>query len=202
MSSDLSVTSWLERLRAGDAAAAGKLFQVYFERLIRLARAHLSPVVRRAADEEDVALSAFNCFVRAAEAGRYPDLHNRHDLWRLLLTLTLHKARDLANWERRGKRDARRAIREVDLLDLAGQPDAGLDGLVGPEPPPDLVVSFAEQVRQRLTQLPDDDLRRVALARLEGHSVAEAAVILGLSRRTIERKCKLIQQFWQDLPAS
>ncbi len=202
MPSDLSVTSWLERLRAGDADAAARLFRIYFERLVRLARAHLSPAVRRAADEEDVALSAFNCFVRAAAAGRFPDLHDRNDLWRLLLTLTLCKARDLANREHRQRRGGGQVIPEVDLLDLAGQQAADLDCLAGPEPPPDLAVSFAEQVHRRLAQLPGDDLRRVALARLEGHTVPETAAFLGLSRRAVERKSRLIRQLWQDLPTS
>ncbi len=201
MTSDPSVTSWLERLRAGDDLAANKLFQIYFERLVHLARAHLSRAVCRAANEEDVAQSAFISFFRGAADGRFSDLHNRDDLWRLLFTLTLRKARDLANRERRKKQDARRTIREVDLLDLVGQPGAGLDGLASPEPPPDVVVSFTEQVRQRLAQLPGDDLRRVALAHQEGHTVAEIATLLKWSRSKVERKLRLIREIWTELPA-
>ena len=47
-------------------------------------------------------------------------------------------------------------------------------------------------------QLPGDDLRRVALARLEGDTVAEAASRLGISRRAVERKLRLIRQIWQE----
>jgi DNA-directed RNA polymerase specialized sigma24 family protein len=88
---------------------------------------------------------------------------------------------------------------EADLLDLLGGPGGDLDRLAGPEPPPDLAVAFAEQVRHLLGRLPGDDLRRVALARLEGCTVAEAANRLGCSRRAVERKLHLIRQLWQHL---
>jgi hypothetical protein len=55
------------------------------------ARHKLRGVPRRAADEEDVALSAFDNFCRAAEHGRFPDLADRDDLWQLLLVLTDRK---------------------------------------------------------------------------------------------------------------
>jgi DNA-directed RNA polymerase specialized sigma24 family protein len=194
MTRELPVTHWLQRLRDGDTAAAEGLFHTYFERLVRLARTHLSSRVRRAADEEDVALSALDSFFRAAAAGRFPSLHDRQDLWHLLLTITLFKARDLANRERRQKRGDGQVLAAADLFDV---PDADLDRLVGPEPPPELAVAFAEEVRQRLEELPGDDLRRVALARLEGDTVAETANRLGISRRAVERKLHLIRELWQ-----
>ncbi len=84
-----SVSTWLGRLRAGDSAAAA-LWRRYHSQLVELARGHPSRSVRRAADEEDVALSAFAAFCAGAAAGRFPDLTDRHDLWRLLFTLTLN----------------------------------------------------------------------------------------------------------------
>jgi DNA-directed RNA polymerase specialized sigma24 family protein len=198
MSQDISVTRWLCRLRDGDAAAAEVLFRAYFERLVRLARVHLSPVVTRAADEEDVALSALDSFFRGAAAGRFPRLDDRHDLWRLLLTITLYKVRDLANRERRQRRGGGQVVAAADLLDLLGESDADLDRLTGPEPPPDLVVCFADEVRYRLAGLPGDDLRRVVLARLEGDTVPEVARRLGMSQRAVERKLRLIRQLWQS----
>jgi DNA-directed RNA polymerase specialized sigma24 family protein len=198
MRNDLSVTRWLQRLRQGDAQAAEVLFRAYFERLVRLARAHLRQDVRRAADEEDVALSALDSFFRGVAANRFPRLHDRHDLWRLLLTITLFKVRDLVNREHRQRRGGGQVVTAADLLDLVDEPGDDLDRLTGPEPPPDLVVAFADQCRHRLEQLPGDDLRQVALARLEGDSVAEAATRLGISRRAVERKLRLIRQIWHD----
>jgi DNA-directed RNA polymerase specialized sigma24 family protein len=198
MPNDVSVTRWLARLRQGDAHAAEVLFRAYFERLVRLARSHLRQDVRRAADEEDVALSALNSFFRGVAADRFPRLQDRHDLWRLLLTITLFKVRDLVNREHRQRRGGGRIVTAVDLFDLLDEPGDDLDRLTSPDPPPDLVVAFADQCRHWLEQLPGDDLRRVALARLEGDTVAEAAERLGISWRAVERKLRLIRQIWHD----
>ena len=104
MSSDESVTQWLSLLQGGDAAAAQRLWERYFHRLVGLARAKLQGHPRRAADEEDVALSVFRCLCEGASRGRFPELEDRDDLWRLLVTLTERKAYNLARDERRLKR--------------------------------------------------------------------------------------------------
>ena len=62
---EASVTHWINQLKAGDPDAAQKLWERYFRRLVSLARKK-----RRAADEEDVALSAFDSFCRGAEQDR------------------------------------------------------------------------------------------------------------------------------------
>ena len=54
---------------------------------------------RVAADEEDVALSAFDSFCRGAQRGRFPQLDDRDNLWRLLVVITSRKAVDLAQHE-------------------------------------------------------------------------------------------------------
>src|SRR5271165_6376539 len=58
----------------------------------------------RAGDLEDVALSAFASFCRGVEGGRFPQLADRDDLWRLLVTITARKALHLARDERNQKR--------------------------------------------------------------------------------------------------
>ena len=63
-----------------------------FDRLVHLARAHLKSSLRRVADEEDVAICAFNSFCRGAEQGRFPKLDDSTDLWRVLVTITERKA--------------------------------------------------------------------------------------------------------------
>jgi DNA-directed RNA polymerase specialized sigma24 family protein len=120
-----SVTTWLQLLRAGDPAAAQRLWQRYYADLVRLAHDHLAARVRRGADAEDVALSAFASFCRGAVAGRFPQLGDRHDLWRLLFTITLRHAADHA---RREGRQRRGGGRHIDVADL---PDADLDHLPG-----------------------------------------------------------------------
>ena len=101
-----SVTHWVETLKGGDRVAAQRLWDAYFRRLVSLARSRLRGVSRRVADEEDVALSAFDSFCRAAEGGRFPRLNDRDDLWQLLVVITVRKACDLAKHEGRIRRGA------------------------------------------------------------------------------------------------
>ncbi len=54
--SDDSVSQWIDGLKAGDAAAAAKLWRRYYRRLVGLARKKLGDRPRRVADEEDVVL--------------------------------------------------------------------------------------------------------------------------------------------------
>ena len=64
-----SITRCIDMLKRGDRAAAEALWDSYIHRLVALARARLGGMPRRAADEEDVALSAFDSFCRRAECG-------------------------------------------------------------------------------------------------------------------------------------
>src|SRR5215469_6576941 len=104
MASEGSVTNWIGQLQAGDPAAAQKLWERYFRRLVGLARKKLQDGPRRAADEEDVALSAFASFCHDAARGQFPHLADRHDLWRLLVTITARKALHLSRDEECPKR--------------------------------------------------------------------------------------------------
>src|SRR5262249_13800208 len=63
------------------------------------ARARLRGAPLAAADEEDVALSAFKSFCRAAGEDRFPKLADRDDLWQVLAMLVGRKAADLRERE-------------------------------------------------------------------------------------------------------
>lgn len=181
------VTVWLGQLQAGDPAAARPLFDRYFRRLVGLARQRLRDASRRAADEEDVALSAFDSFCRHAEGGRFPDLADRDSLWRLLAAFTVRKAG-------RHLRDAGRLKRGgVATADAGG----GLDEVLGREPDPGLAAELAEECDRLLTALGDDTLRQVALLRMDGHSVEEVAAQLGCAPRSVKRKLGLIRDIWE-----
>src|SRR4051794_27387401 len=101
MESDGSVTYLIGRLKDGDRAAAQRLWESYFGRLVGLARGRLRKASRRVSDEEDVALSAFESFYRRAEQGRFPRLNDRDDLWQLLFVLTVRKAINLVHFQGR-----------------------------------------------------------------------------------------------------
>jgi DNA-directed RNA polymerase specialized sigma24 family protein len=187
-----SVTCWLDGLRAGDTAAAEVLWEGYYQRLIGLARQKLRGRHGGPADEEDVALSAFDSFCRGAAAGRFPRLADRADLWQVLLLLTARKAADAIRAERTLKRGGGRVAQEP-----AGDDGPGLSAAVGSEPTPSFAAQVAEECRRLLDRLGDDELRTIALWKMEGYTNAEIAARLGRSVATVERKLKLIRRTWE-----
>ncbi len=80
----------LARFQDGDDRAAEEIFERYIDRLTRLARSRLSPKLAHRLDAEDVVMSAWRSFFVAAGAGRF-SLKRSGDLWRLLVSITLHK---------------------------------------------------------------------------------------------------------------
>jgi DNA-directed RNA polymerase specialized sigma24 family protein len=184
MSSTGSVSHWLLLLKSGDHAAAQPLWERYFQRLVSLARAKLRDAPAQMADDEDVALSAFASFCQEAQRGKYPDLQDRHDLWRLLVLLTAHKAIDRLRHERRKKRQASRR----ELFDLSQ--------VVGPEPSAEFAALVADEYRRLLALLDDPELVSVARWKLEGYTTDEMAAKLGYVSRTIERKLQVIRTIW------
>ncbi len=115
MSSDGSVTHWIQLLQAGDDSAVREIWERYFRRLVGLAREKLRRTRCGAADEEDVALSVFDSFCRGLEEGRFPNLQDRDNLWKVLVVLTARKALRLVQYERRQKRGGGKVLAEADL---------------------------------------------------------------------------------------
>jgi DNA-directed RNA polymerase specialized sigma24 family protein len=194
-----SVSNWLDLLQAGDAAAAQPLWERYFQRLVRLARRKLQGAGRRVADEEDVALSAFDSFCRNASDGRFPQLGDRDDLWRLLVLLTARKASHLRRDQGRQKRGGNVPQAEpMASPDEVARPGAvPLEEIVGREPNPQFAAEVAEECRRLLAALGDADLEAVALWKMEGYENAEIAAKLGCAPRTIERRLQLIRKHWE-----
>jgi DNA-directed RNA polymerase specialized sigma24 family protein len=198
MSPGESVSHWLHLLQAGDAVAAQRLWERYFHRLVGLARAKLQGQRRRAADEEDVALSAFASFCRGAEAGRFPQLSDRDNLWRLLVTLTERKAYNLVRDERRQKRGGGAVLGESGLRRPDDSAAAGLDRLAGREPTPEFAAQVADECRRLLARLDDAELQAIAVWKMEGETTAAIAARLGCALSTVERRLRLIRQIWEN----
>jgi RNA polymerase sigma factor (sigma-70 family) len=188
MAAEGSITRWIGRLKRGDVSAAQHLWEAYFARMVTLARHRLQTTPRRAADEEDVALSAFNSFCQGAKEGRFNLLADRHNLWPLLVSITAHKCVDLVRRENRLKRRSQNdAVRDFDEL-------------ISQEPTPAFAAEVADQLDRLLAALDatgDAELRPIALAKMQGDSAADVAARLGCTRRTIERKLQVIVRIWE-----
>jgi len=196
-----SVTRWIGPLKAGEVEAAQALWDRYFDGLVRLARRRLRDAPLAAADEEDVALSAIHCLCRGAAAGRFPQLADRDNLWRLLATIAAQKAIDLQRRETREKRGGGKTRGEVELA--AGDNEASLVAqVVGREPSPEFAAQLDEEYRRQLDRLEDDGLRQIAVWKMEGYENDEIARRLECGVRTVERKLGVIRAIWQaDRPA-
>ena len=196
--SDVPPTVLLDQLKRGpDPAAAQAMWRQYFDRLTALARRRLSDRVRRAADEEDVALSALDSFFRGVAGGRFPRLNDRDDLWQVLVVLTDRKAVDRVRRETAAKRGGG-AVRGDSVF--ARPDDSALGGraeqVADPGPSPEFAARFADECRRLLTQLGDPDLEQVALLKLEGYSNEEIAARIGRSLRSVQRKLDTIRAIW------
>jgi DNA-directed RNA polymerase specialized sigma24 family protein len=202
-----SVTLWLGALKAGDLAAAQPLWERYFVQLVRLARARLRarPWAGADADEEDAALSAFDSFCEGAARGRFPRLADRDELWRLLVVLTARKVGAQTQRQRRQKRGGGRVLREADILGSdadADGGDAGLEQLGGAEPTPEFAAMVAEECRRLLDDLGDENLRQIAVWKMEGYSNEEIRQRLGCSLRAVTLKLALIRELWDPEQSS
>jgi RNA polymerase sigma factor (sigma-70 family) len=182
MSATDPVTLWIHQVKEGERTAVRQLLERYFGRLVQLARARLQGRPGLADDDEDVALSAFKSLCLGAERGRFPQLLDRDDLWRVLAVITVRKAIDV---QRR-----RRPEQPLGAEDL--------EQLLGREPPPELAAEVSEEYRRLLDRLADPQLRAVALWKVEGYTNEEIAQRLGCVVRSVERKLQRIRILWED----
>ena len=191
MSDPGSITQWLQCLKAGDTTAAANLWERFCTRLKELVRPETCPWMTGGAwDESDVALSAFALFCKGLSEGRYHSANDREDLWRLLATIALRKARDrtrLGQARKRSKTDQRKVVPDEDVLET----------LPASAQPPDVQMMMHEECQRLLSVLPNPELQALALLKLEGYSNQEAADSLGYTRRTIQRMLALIRSLWE-----
>lgn len=198
MSDEQEITIWIERLAKGDEFAAQRIWAEYFDKLVRLADKKLRGVARRAADEEDVALSAMRSFCRGLAAGRHDWLRDRQDLWKLLVTITAHKAAHLIRDQRTLKAGQGRVRGESVFAEPDNSEKRGIEQVLGMEPTPEFAASVADEVESRLRELGNDSLRSVALYKLQGYSNREIAHKLGCVERSVEYKLRRIREQWEQ----
>lgn len=192
MSNSNNVSHWIDRVKCGDSLAANHLWQHYFDRLVRSIRQRLKGQNRAVSDEEDIVLSVFDSFYAAAEKGRFPDISDRDDLWRLLLRMSARKVIDKLRHERRQRRGG-----DVKIHSLGGDENTIIEA-IGDEPSPEMVLMMQESFEQFFSHLGVGHLRELAVAKLEGHSNAELARRFECSERTIERRLHLIREKCQQ----
>ena len=192
--SDSSVTRWLERLETGDDVAAEKLWNAYFDRLVHFSHGRLQAKFAKVNDAEDIALSAFHSFCRGVENKKFPELSDRDGLWRLLVSITIHKLLHVVRDQKRLKRGGQ--FHELKGLDSSSDSIAAVNQIVSREPSPEFAFEVAEQYQEMMLSLEDEELVQLATWEMEGFSNDEIAKKVGRATRTVERKPQLIRKIW------
>lgn len=194
MSEPGSVSELIERLQSQDSNAEREIWERLIERLINAANRRLRNLPRRVADEEDVAIAAFNAFFAGVREGRFRRLNNRDDLWQILSMLVERQAIGVMRNQLAEKRGGG-YVRGESVFEnvLAGNSArAGIDQIA--DPGPSILDGLAIEVREMLDDLDDDVQRRIAMMRLAGHTNGEIARELNIAVRSVERKLQLIRR--------
>ena len=179
----LSITHWFHALQGGDEAAAERLWHSFFDRIVRHAKSKL--VNDAAYDEEDLALSVFVSLNSAAQSGRLKGVANRNDLWALLIVMARDKMID-----RLRRRNAQKRSRN--------QVDAELDQMLGDDADPFSSVAVRDECAHLVSLLEREDLKRIALLRLDGFTIQEIVEATGISKRSVIRKMHRIRAAWES----
>ncbi len=98
----------------------------------------------------------------------------------------------------RRKRGGGKVLGESVLNDASGSGAEGLAQLLSREPTPEATTEFADAYNRLFERLGDPTLRSIALRKLEGRTTEEVATELGTTRRTIDRKLRLIRALWEE----
>jgi len=182
-----SITRLIRAAQGDRASAVGPLLEVYFDRLVQLARQRLQNLPGMAGYDEDLALRSFySVYQRLRDPARPLHLAGRDDLWRLLTTRTISRAIDLIRRHKAGEVPGRHEVEQ----------------LLAREPTPEEAAEMADECRRLLDMLPEPQLRQIALWKVEGYTNDEIASRLNCVTRTIERKISRIRHLWRDESAA
>jgi RNA polymerase sigma-70 factor (ECF subfamily) len=174
----------VHQLRQGDPEAEERLFERYAQRLTRVAEQHLSRKLAGRLDGEDIVQSVFRTFFRRSAEGEF-QIDSTAQIWQLLVTITLRKVQAKGRYHTAGVRDVGA---EAVVADAANFADP-----LAQEPGPAEAAALVDEIEALLRGLPSLYCQVLEL-RLEGHSVAEIAARMKVSRQTIYRALNLLQQ--------
>ena len=169
------------KAKEGDDDAVRVIWDRFFPQVVRLACQRLTDQPKQVVDEEDVAISVMESFFRAARAGRFPELEDSDGIWRLLSAMTCRKVVDQI------RRNATRpVVGEAAIQDSA---------LVSRDPTPEMFAIVRDEMAQLLTVLPEK-YHQIAIKKLECLTVPEIARHCGVHVSTVERRLRIIREFW------
>lgn len=169
-------------LQAGDCEAAAVLFRQHLPQLVAVAQRHLSQRLRRRMDAEDVVQSAFRSLCQRLQTGQF-SFDERDDIWRLLVTITLNKIRQKAEYHSAGKRSIQR---EQSLTPFTADPGWRPLDPVARNAAVDEQLLLLEDI-DILTEGLGEHQKRMVELRLLGYQYDEIARATERAERTVRR---------------
>ncbi|MEZ6058763.1 MAG: ECF-type sigma factor [Planctomycetaceae bacterium] len=193
-----SVTFNIRMMRKGDKSSADFLWARFSRRLELLVKTRLHPRHRHVSDEEDVVLESLTELFRGLLDGKYSELFDRNDFWRLLVTVASRNVIDHVNHEKRQKRGGGHVRNESALTGgkHGGSQMSLLEQVESDCPPPDMQLMITEHCTALLESLNNDELRTIAIEKAAGATNQEVADTLGISLRSVERRVAEIRELW------
>lgn len=173
--------SWVQRLAEGENEVVVEFWQLYGDRLQRLAAQNLNLQLQRRFGPEDVVQSACRTFLRRVREGQF-QLASSEDLWRLMCAITLTKLRHQARFHLNHKRGVQREEYAASAEEAGHVPWDNADD----DWTPANAVQLAEQLQLLLESLEEEEQQLVRL-KLENNTTREIAEHLGCSDRTVRR---------------
>ena len=188
-----SVTYYMNQLREGNRDGADELWRRFYSRLVRLAHNRVNSKYRRATSGEDVAAIAIaECF-KSLEEGRFPELEGRKDLWNRLAQITERRAQNEVRRQTSQKRGGGKVHGESVFLKADEEIPQGINGIAGKEPTPEFVDEFGITVNEFLSSL-SDQLRQIAILKMQGYTNREISKQVKVSIATVERKLAILRE--------
>jgi len=187
---DPPITQWIRGVEQGDPHSEQALWNHYFQRVVRLASTRMFALQGTVYDEEDAAISAIHSLFRGIQRGRFPELRDRENLWRILVLITKRKLR--AQWRRESTN------RRSSEPNEPGAAEVHIEEVIGSEPTPEFVAEMMDETERLLEVLGDDTLRRIAVMRMDGLTNDEIAARVGCASRTVRRKVERIRTVWEE----
>ena len=200
MSEDITDKSVIRRFKTGDKDAADQLIGKYFDRVRRAAENRLNMRGARASGPDDIAVSVFESLWKKASEKKFAEdeLATTDELWRLLSRMIQFKTEDHARRNRAQKRGGGAVYTEGGFSNEQDDDSPGLDGHSDGSFSPAELMELEEGYQALMSKLENEELRSVAVMRMENFKVAEIAKHFGKSERWVKRKLALIRDAWES----
>ena len=187
-----SISQWVLRLKSGNPTATQAIWDRFYPKLVEAANKRLIKNPDPATSGEDIAQSSFRNVCLGVLEGKYPQLENRDDLWKLLLVSMINRVRSHYRSINAQKRavSLEESIDSIDdeLLVQFKSPAAQseLDDLI------DFLLNKLDQ------EDPSGQLRQIAVLYLNEHSASDIAKIIHRRKTNILHKVQLIRALWEE----